>query len=151
MPDLLAGSTVQDIDTPVAVADDDDTDFNDISGTTYAAGTPELGVQFVGPTSGRVLVLVHMLGDTDNTTNRLFLSSEVYEGTDATGTLMASASDQEAAGLSTVSTLSLPSSAWRVVSGLTPGATHYARTMHRVSAGAVADLSHRKIAVIPLS
>lgn len=152
MPDLNAGTTILAMDTPPVEQAEDGTDNDNVSSTVYIAGTPEVGTTFIAPTTGRVRVDLYLLADTDSTTNRIFLSCEVYLGTSAAGTSVASGDDTSAAVHDTTgSSVGTSRPGWRFVSGLTAGATHYVRTVHRVTAGAVSDISHRSVMVTPLS
>lgn len=149
MPDLAAGSTILDDDTPETVFAEQTTDISNVSSTTYIL-TTNVGVTFVAPTSGRVLIVTGVGADTDNTTDRLLVSNQVYLGTDATGTLVVAADDLQALRISTQATATLTETFVRFVSGLTPGSTYFANTAYRVSAGAVADMSNQQITVIPM-
>ncbi len=56
MPDLLAGTTILALDTPAGGFANDGTDIVGFSNTTFASGSPVVGVAFTAPTTGRVWV-----------------------------------------------------------------------------------------------
>jgi hypothetical protein len=147
MPDLSAGTTVLAQDTPPTVQADEPTDLTGLSGTSYAAGTPECGTTFIAPTTGRIKVHVYgRLGS--NGTNRTYLSVQVYEGTDDSGVIVQDGDDNNS--VSEQGSVSFQGKGMDVVvSGLTPGATHFARTVHRVSGGSDGAVYHRRIIVAP--
>lgn len=147
MPDLLAGTTILAQDTPPSIEVQDGTNLNDLTNTTYQPGTPELGVTFSAPTSGRVMVHFYAGLNCDGT-NTLFVSTELYEGTDSTGTLITSASDDRAV----ANTDGRSHASAQYEEGfLTPGVTYFVRTMHRVLGGTTSDVFHRQITVSPLT
>jgi hypothetical protein len=127
-----------------------------IASATYAAGSPEMGVQFTAPPSGKILLAVSG-GGRDNTNNdRVFVAPQIFRGTSAAGTLVLSPSDGEYAWSSFgESSGYMYGSRVSVVSGLQAGQTHYVRTMHKAmdSAGAAngsADLTIRGVVVVPI-
>jgi hypothetical protein len=138
---------------PESVTVNEGTDQLNVTSTVYIAGTPECGVEFVSPKTGRVGISVAAdMRNNDTAGNRIFVSYEVYEGSDATGTLVQS--PLAARGVST-SGDTAGSEAMRhgnmsMVEGLTPGVDHYVRTMHQVSGGTTNDIFHRTLVVIPL-
>lgn len=148
MPDLLAGTTILAQDTPETVdADVSDNELN-ISSTSYIAGAVECSTTFTAPTTGRVIVHVYGQVSGDGT-HTIMVSFEVYEGSDSTGTLKQSASDNQA--VRTADTIRHGGDIHKMVSGLTPGVTHFARTMHRVTGGTTMDVFHRRITIEPAS
>lgn len=151
MPDILVGATIKSQDFPAAVYQQDTTTLTDVSNTTYATGSPVVDVTFTAPTSGRVWLLIGA-GMSDSGGNRPFVSAEVYEGVDATGTLILAADDitHGVVGVNTA-TRGLNISRATNVTGLTVGATHYARLVHRVTGGTTIDIDQRDITVIPLT
>jgi len=147
MSDLAAGTRVLAADWPDAAYAADSTDFNNITNTTYVSGPPELGVTFVAPTSGRVLLGV---GGQFRGPDRIVLTPQVWLGTSASGTLFLPANLNERAVMSPSSGASSAYSRFTLLEGLTPWATYYARVLHKCQAGAgTADLFDREITVVP--
>lgn len=148
---VLAGQRV--MPTPVTVQAFDNTSNANLANVTYAAGTPEVGVTFVAPMSGQVLVTISG-GVRNNAANadRVFLAPQIFLGTSSAGTQFLSPSVAQygcgsGGGYTTddyqyVSRTSL-------VTGLTQGATYYIRVMHEVSGSATADIASREITVAP--
>lgn len=152
MPDLLAGSKVRAADTPPAVYAQDISTIADITSTTYISGTPEVGVTFIAPTTGRVKLTVggslrNNAANSDrvtltpqvfvtNTSGVEFLAPTVFRGICTDGTQNA---DYCTYGRTTL------------LEGLTPGQQYYARVMHAKfgSGGATCDVAMRDILVDP--
>lgn len=148
-----AGELVKALDYPPAVWAQDTTTITNPSNNSYTAGSPQVGVTFTAPTSGRVLLIVGG-GVGQNAGNRIFLSPEVRVGS-ASGAVVLTpsvtnrgfSSDNVAVGFHYGSRES-------VLEGLTPGVVYYARVMYAVAtsdgAGNNADISCREIGVVPL-
>ena len=147
-----AGEPVKALDYPPAVWAQDTTTITDPSNSSYTAGSPQVGVTFTAPTSGRVLLIVG--GGVGNAPgNRIYLAPEVRE-TDASGAVVLTpsvtnrgfGSDHMAVGFHYGSRES-------VLEGLTPGKRYFARVMYAVpsdGAGDNADIACRDIGVVPL-
>ncbi|MDY7101568.1 MAG: hypothetical protein S0880_10310 [Actinomycetota bacterium] len=153
MPDLLAGSTVQALDTPPAVADDEATTFtfNDTSyGVDADTGSPgDCGVAFVAPTTGRVIILFRCFID-NNGANFSRLAPHVRTGsTVGSGTDVYAASDVDAITNDSNGDGETACS-FVVVTGLTAGNDYNVRLEHRATAG-IGTITRRSVAVIPLS
>lgn len=150
MPQLPLGR-VRGADLTRAVYAEDDEDIADISTTTFTAGAPELGVFFRAPITGKVLVWIALFGNTDATTNRLIMSTEMYVD-NKQGTLLGAVNAEDLQGviLATNGTASVTGVHCRFVSGLVARGTYYVRTVHRVTGGAVADIAHRQLLVVPV-
>jgi hypothetical protein len=153
MPDLLAGSTVKGLDTPPS-ADAFDNTVISYNSTTPAAGSPELGVTFTAPTTGCVRITVGGgLRNAAANDNRIFLSPQVFLGTSSGGTeVVAPTVSQRGIG----STGGFANNGYQYLSrtsrltGLTPGATYYVRTMHATANTAGnCDIAARSILVEP--
>lgn len=135
---------------PASVTVSEATDFPNLTNTTFQPGSPVCATTFTAADSGRagVAVAANMRESANNT--RVFVSFEVYEGTSASGTLL-----WPALAIYGVSTTGFTGEVmgvgnFTVVDGLTPGATHYIRTMHMVEAGTASDIFDRRLVVIPL-
>jgi hypothetical protein len=151
MPEIQAGDEIHSDWWPAAVENDDTTNFLDITSTSYTAGSPECSVLFEAPRSGRVAVCIAAGLQNQDAGDRVFLSWECYLGTSASGTLVQSAVDTH--GVSTSGGPSSLEGTWAnmvMLQGLTPGATYFARTMHRVDGGTTNDVHQRRIIVFPL-
>lgn len=148
MPDLLAGSTVNALDTPPTVADFELDSFN-FTHTTYAI-TGEIascGIAFVAPTTGRS-TLDYSCNIQNSTTATTAMTPVVREGgTVGSGTTFLAASDDNAL---VINSLTNTSAAGRrlLITGLTVGATYNVRLEHRVSAG-TGTLARRAVTVSP--
>lgn len=150
MPDLVAGTRILAADYPVAVEGFDDTDYHDLSNTTYAAGLAE--VTFVAPTSGRVLVIVGGGARDDGTdTNRVFVTPEVWEGTSAGGNqVLQPVAPQRGIIIHGTADRTAVWSRITVLEGLTPEQVYFARALRRVDGGTTADLFVHRISIIPV-
>lgn len=153
MPDLLAGSKVRAADTPPTVYAQDTTAINDISSTSYTSGSPEVGVTFIAPTTGRVKISIggslrNNAANSDrvalapqvfvtNTSGVEFLAPTVFRGIATDG--IPTAGDYCTYGHTTL------------LEGLTPGQQYYARVMHIKfgSAGTTGDIAMRDVLVEP--
>lgn len=160
MTDLLAGSKIKALDTPPTVQVTDTTTMGNISNTTYSAGTPEVGVTFTAPTSGRVNITISG-GLRNNAANsdRAFLTAQVFLGVNSAGTevLVPSVTVYGVSTPGGSATMDyIYSSRTAMLDGLTAGATYYVRTMHLCSVsvggpGNTCDLNYRGILVTPVS
>lgn len=156
MPEILAGATIKSTDRPAAAYERDTTLQDDVTPDSYVTGSPVVDVTFTAPTSGRVLLIVGGAARTVSGNGRALIVPEVYEGTDATGTLIVEATGNidQIRGFAQphVATDWILASRASILSGLTPQATHYARVMYRVVPDAgIADIGARDIGVLPLT
>lgn len=153
MPDLLAGSKVRAADFPPTVYAQDTTAITDVASTSYISGTPEVGVTFAAPTTGRVKITIggslrNNAANSDrvalapqvfvtNSSGTEFLAPTVFRGIATDG--IPTAGDYATYGHTTM------------LEGLTPGQQYYARVMHIKfgSAGATCDIAMRDLQVEP--
>ncbi len=153
MPDLLAGTKIRAADFPPPAYAQDTTAIIDVASTSYITGTPEVGVTFVAPTSGRIKISIggslrNNAANSDrvalapqvfvtNSSGTEFLAPTVFRGIASDG--IASAGDYATYGHTTL------------LEGLTPGQQYYARVMHIKfgSAGATCDIAMRDICIDP--
>lgn len=139
---------------PESVEAQDGTLISDISSTSFIVGSPELGVTFVAPRSGRVAVCVSAGMFEQSAGNRLFLSFAVHEGTSTAGAQVQVPRTMN--GVSTHGDTTAGGSGEMVkgnlamVEGLVGGDTYYAVTMFSVDGGTTNDIRQRRITVIPL-
>ena len=155
MPDLLAGSTVNALDTPPTVADFEIGNFQ-FTNTTYGTGSTagtyvDCGVAFVAPTTGRI-VLHYSCNIANSSTSSTLMAPVVREGgTVGSGTTFLAANDDNAIALLPVAgsaaALEFGGRAL-LVTGLTVGATYNVRLEHRV-AGSTGTLTRRAVTVCP--
>ena len=160
MGNLLGGSRVLAMDYTPSVTVFDTTQISNITSTAYTAGSPEVGVTFMAPTTGRVLITTGG-GFRNNGSNadRVFLSPQVFLGTDNTGTEVLHPTAPQY-GVSSGGGYTLDDfqflSRTTLLDQLTPGSTYYVRTMHcqvnhlATPAGTV-DLVDRTLVVAPAS
>lgn len=140
---------IRGVDTPRSVWDQDRTVIIGISSTTPIAGSPEVGVQFRAPTSGRVNIIVGGGIRDLNGLDRIFLRPQVYRGPSAAGTLIEDGAFKEF-------TNAPPEVNWVygsrdfTLTGLTPGGLYYGRVTYYVSAGNDSEVAAREIIAIPL-
>ncbi|WP_394425551.1 hypothetical protein [Streptomyces sp. SGAir0957] len=154
MPDLTAGSRVNALDAPPTVYVQDTTAQTNIASTSYSVGSPEVGVTFTAPTTGRVCIKVgaSMRNDAANS-DRVAVTVEVFLGTSGSGTQVVAPTVFR--GVASPGTASPGDYATygneTMVTGLTPGATYYARCMHIKygSGGTTVDLAMRDLLIKP--
>ncbi len=133
----------------------DDTVIANLTDTNYAAGTPEIGVFFVGPPSGTVRLTIGG-GFRDNgasATDRVFLSPQLFLDGSSGSEVLAPSVTLRGYGSVDADTDFQYGSRVSLITGLTPGAMYYVRTMHATSAGTdpdTADIAARDIIVIPM-
>lgn len=146
MPDLLAGTTILAQDTPETLRVHEEANETGISSTTFTPGGTECSGTFIASTTGRAKVdfSARLSGDGTNATR---MSFEVYEGSDSSGTLVASAS--LAAAVDRVGSTVATRSNFFTLTGLTPGVTHFIRTMHLVDGGTTGTIVRRQLEVTP--
>jgi hypothetical protein len=154
LADLLAGTTVNALDTPVTVSDFQPDSFT-FNATTYGVdadtGTHiNCGVAFVAPTTGRVIIYYDARVANDTTGQGTLVAPAVRTGgTVGSGTTIVAAADDDAIQITTASTTNLVrAGCHRFVSGLTPGDTYNVRLEHRVGGG-IGTLIRRRVTVCP--
>lgn len=155
MTDATTGNTFRAADIPQATYVQDDTGNNNISATAYAVGSPEVGVFFTAPTSGRVRITVGG-GGRDNGTAawaRVFLSPQVFLD-DVNGSELL-APTVNVRGWSSCDSNRDHQYGCRVslIENLIPEQVYYARLMHFTDqAGPTfsVDLAARDIIIIPV-
>lgn len=152
MPDLSPGSQAYGRDFPPSGFDLDWTSQLNLTTTSYASGTPSVGVNVTAPTSGRVLVALGV-GSRNNgaNTDRVIVTYRVLED---------SSEGREVTPESAYRGVTSPgigSEEYRYVGNfaleddLTPGRNYYFQVRHRtISGSATCDIASRSIAVIPV-
>ncbi|MEU6781503.1 hypothetical protein ABZ912_20045 [Nonomuraea angiospora] len=133
----------------------DDTTQVDLTNTSYATGSPEVGVFFVAPPSGKIRLTIGG-GFRDNggsNQDRVFLSPQLFQDSSAGSEILAPSVTLR--GYLSISADNEFQYGCRVslIEGLTPGQLYYCRTMQLTSGGTdpdTADIAARDIIVIPL-
>lgn len=148
----FAGQRIKALDFTPAVGAESTVPHLNI-GTTPVVGSPEVGVVFTAPTSGKALVTIGAsIGDDSGANTIGIIDYQLYLGTNASGTLVLGTGSLNrrcniAAGDTAGQTQEM--SRTSLVTGLTPGASYYVRTMHYSYTG-TPDLFARQLAVQPL-
>lgn len=148
-----SGSNVRGQDAPATAWAQDDLSQLNLSNTIYIPGTPEVGVTFTAPTSGRVILTVGG-GARDNGGNgdRVFIVPQVFRGPSTGGTEHLAPSVVVRGYASVPATEYAHGSRTTLLQNLIPGETYYARIMFATAAGSgTADISCREISVTPTS
>jgi len=117
-----------------------------IGNQTYAAGSPQCGLTFVAPPSGRVIITVTGSLESSQNGSATFLSFRVGTGSVlGGGSPIFGPSDEYALTAGRAVNSSAPSrtsgSVRRLITGLSPGVTHNVRTVQRVDQGSVGGAS----------
>ena len=151
MPNITDGALVRGADFPITVFAQDDTVQVGTASTAYVTGTPEVGVYFMAPTSGRVLITVSggardATGDT-----RAFLAPQVFLNN--SGDTEVLAPSVESYGWANPGSNSdyVFGSRVSMLDGLTPGQVYYARVMFSPPDGTTVEVKTREIMVEPVS
>ena len=131
---------------PTATEVTDPTNFTTTS-TVFSAGATNCEITFSGPPTGRVMIAC--AGQLSNSgagqTSRL--SWELRAGS-VSGSIVQAADINNAVTQQGVEVVQA-SSPWKLVTGLTAGATYYIRTMHSVGSG-TATITMRRLSILPL-
>lgn len=143
----LAGQRVRALDFTAAVKAENSTVLTNIS-TTLAVGVPEVGVAFIAPTSGKVLVTVGASVIDDGGSNSAILDWEIRLNNNAGAVIVATGSNLRRLTLRG-GAQAQEASRTVLVTGLTPGSTYFARTLHAAYAGATVDIYSRSITITP--
>ncbi len=153
MTDLAEGDLVR-ASAPTAFVHDD-TVITEIANTSYAAGTPEVGVYFVAPPSGRIRLTIGG-GFRDNgvdADDRIFLAPQLFQDSSA-GTEVLAPSVTLRGYLALANNTEFQYGCRvSLITDLTPGQLYYIRTMHLATPGTGsdnADIAARDLIVIPL-
>lgn len=133
-------------ETRSASSSADELAFNN---TSYQQGSTVVGIDFIAPTSGRVMV--HWSAQFEpNTANRVRVGTAVYEGgVIGSGTVVSAASDDDSLISPDVANQDTGIGRGRFVSGLTAGDTYNAVIEFKMDTAGNGDIFARKITVIP--
>ena len=153
MADIDAGDLIESAWWPESVTVQENTDQLNVTSTTSIAGSPECSTTFVAGMSGRAGVCVGAeIRNDDTAGNRLFVQFEIRL-TNSSGAIHTAAVVTRGVSTTGDTTASqfMVFGNMTMVEGLTPGATYFIRTMHRVDGGTTNDIGHRRLVVIPLT
>lgn len=150
----LAGQRIKALDFTAAVGAESLTVQSNI-GTTLAIGSPEVGVIFTAPTSGKAQVTVGAsFADDTGANNCGVLDWKLFQGTNGSGTLVLGTGALTRRLIlqpGDVANQSQEASRSVLVQGLTPGLSYYVQLLHQSYAGSTVDLYARTVAVLPLA
>lgn len=148
-----AGQRILAADFQPTVGATDTTTLSNIS-TTLAVGTPEVGVVFNAPTSGKALVTIGAsFADDTGADNCGILDSKVFAGTNGSGTLVLNTGSLLRRLIlqpGNITSQSQEASRTYLVTGLTAGSAYYVQLLHAAWAGATLDLYARQVIAQPL-
>lgn len=147
---VAAGQKIRALDFTETVQASDTTAHLNIS-TTPSLGSPEVGVTFTAPTSGKVLVTISgSVGESGGTVVAGVLDYRVYENNSSGAIVFALGSlIRRVIITSPASNQAQELSRTSLLTGLTPGGVYYAQVWH-ASYGAAVDLYVRAITVAPV-
>lgn len=138
-------------ETPVTQWDQDTTLQLNVASTSYIEGTPPVGVTFMAPTSGRVLLVIGGGARDNSGTADVLMAPEVYTGTQAIeANRVVTTGNRHAQFPGEVAPHYIYQSRATVVTGLAPLQIHFARLLYRASTGGSCDISVREIIIVPL-
>jgi len=144
----LAGQRITALDFTAAVTATDSNVQANI-GTTIGPGTPEVGVVFIAPTSGKVMVSIGGSAADDAGAHKAVIDWQLYAGTNASGTLILNVGSLARRLIIGGDVEGVEADRSSLVTGLTPGSSYYARVMVAAYA-ATTDVYNRTITVVPL-
>lgn len=146
-----AVAAINGLDTAFAGSTTDETGFTN---TTFAAGGTTVGVAFVAPASGKVMVHYTAAMLQNINTFVTIVSFEMKTGgTVGSGTLVGAAANGDRAlvcgrAVNSGAVAQLSAGNWALYTGLTPGATYNVRMLHVVDGGS-GTITYRQISVQP--
>lgn len=142
--------------TPRTVWDQDRTLITGISNTSPITGSPEVGVVFRAPTSGKVEIICGGGGRDPGGVDRVFIAPEVYKthNSRVVESPWGGTTPVMSAGGEYVTSPPETNFTWgsriTTLEGLVPGEEYYARVVYSVSAGADNEVAAREIIVKPI-
>lgn len=145
-----AGQRVLALDFTAAVTAIDNVNSQlNLTGTP-AIGSPELGVTFTAPSSGKALVTLTAAANDSSGAFASILDVRIYED-DAAGAIVVDLNTGRRLQIMGASTTQVD---WLtrtdLIEGLTPGQVYYARTYVYATGGTTCDVYTRQISVVPL-
>lgn len=153
MPDLVSGGSVYGRDFPPSQWDQDWSSITNITSTAFIVGSPEVGVNFTAPSSGRVLICVG--AGIQNNAATLEQAAVAYalflESADGPVLVNADARNGVQGQGIAVSGQVRYLGGYSMEENLIPGRNYYAQLRYRSILGnGTADIASRDIGVIPL-
>jgi hypothetical protein len=130
---------------PVPVQFEELSNFSSTS-TTYTAGSPQCSGTFISGPTGVAIVTVEGYIQMAAATNIGVLSFEIRL-TNVSGAVFTAAADTNA--LQSQNVDNLQACYRTVITGMTPGVTYFARTMHRVNTAGTITINARRLIVEP--
>jgi|SRR5690606_16067621 len=152
MPDATAGSRVKALDWPPTVYAQDNTNISGISSDDYTTGGhPLVAVTFTANTFGKILLTVGGCGRGDGQDTRLDLAPQIFLGTNASGEeILAPAVFNRGLTFPEGNVYVCHSRTTRL-QGLEPGATYFARLVHKKVGNTTGDFARRELVITPTS
>lgn len=150
---LSAGVPVRAIDFPRAHFNYNQTTQSNITDTSYVTGSPETGIRFRAPSSGRVCVVLGAIVE-NNAANadRVFVAYRILEGDPDDNDLFQT--EEVKFGISNAATGTDEfhyGGHATMVGGLEPGTYYYAQVRHRTTLGSgTADVGYRHLLIFPI-
>lgn len=144
-----AGQRVLAADFTAAAYDEDSTEQTNIT-DSYSIGSPELGITFTAPTSGKVLIILGLRARDNGATSSVVLDFDLFEDDSGGSQILAVAGSTRRLeqNFENDSRTQAVSKSY-LVDGLTAGQIYYARTQHYATPGGSADLIYRTITALP--
>ncbi len=149
----LAGQRIKAADFQATVEASSLTVLTNIS-TTLSVGTPEVGVVFTAPTSGKAMITIGASFADDSGANNVgILDSKLFQGTNGSGTLILNTGSLLRRLIlqpGDVANQSQEASRTFLVTGLTAGSSYYVQLLHAAWTGATLDIYARQVVAQPL-
>lgn len=114
---------------------------------TISGSTPEMGVAFTAPTSGKVQIIWTAGMSNGSSPNIAQISPQVRTGSTVNSGTIVLAAD---AARSTLTTTSSRHAGVYVLTGLTPGNSYNATMLHRSFTAGTSSFDNRELTVVPL-
>lgn len=153
MPTVVSGSPVYGADFPPSQYDQDWTSQLNITSTTHVVGTPEVGVNYTAPTSGKAFVMIGAgIRNNAATNERAIVTYRIFRDSSKGAVVQAANSD---VGIKSCGIAASQEYTYRgnfsLVTDLTPGVNYYFQVVHlSVNGAGTVDIASRDIAVIPV-
>jgi hypothetical protein len=151
MPDPTAGSKLKALDFPPTAYAQETSTFTVTDVTFTTGGHPIVSLTFTANTFGKILLTVGGCGRGESAGTRVEVAAQIFLGSDATGTEVLAATALGRGVIFPEDTEFSCMSRTTRLTGLTPGATYFARIQHRKLGGTTGDLTTRELCVAPLT
>lgn len=149
----VAGQIIRAADFGGYASVENTTDETNFNSTAFTLGATTVGLTFIAPTSGGVIVLWNARANLNSATGvRVVVSAEVRSGsTIGSGTVMAAAGDDQAVELGQAANTRVGAASHRVVTGLTPGAVYNVALWHHnaTSVASAGSIFYRSVTTMP--